>query len=468
MVCDFPRYCSRVKLSRLNPFRNLARPVEVWAWGMYDLANQSFTLLINTLLFPVFFREIVVGADRPALGDRLWSGMVAASMLIVVIVSPFIGAFADARGVRKKMLIGTGVVCAAATCALGVLGGGAAWIAFGVYMLANIAFQLGENFLASFLPFVATSRTIGRVSAIGWTMGYVGALVLLVIALAAMSLFGWEDTSAWRPLIVFAGVWFLLGIIAPMIVLREPPAAETARRRGAVREAFTRVRATVRDAGEYRQLVRFLMAFFVYGMGVQTVIFFSAVIAKEVVFANDPNANMKLVAFIAQLTITAGMAAVVAGVVQDRIGARLMTLIFLGVWIASTVGFAAFILAPNAPEWVFWVIGNGVGFGLGGIGTASRSLVGRFTPAQKTAEFFGLWGMVFKGSGVVGVFVFGWVRAAAGDFASMLVLTGFFVVGFIGTLTVKETRGVRAAMRSEREWSKSMEKAAEAQVLGRG
>lgn len=456
-----------MKVSSLNPFRNLARPVEVWAWGMYDLANQSFTLLINTLLFPVFFREIVVGADQPALGDRLWSGMVALSMLIVVIVSPFIGAVADARGVRKRMLIGTGVVCAGATCALGLLGGGAAWVAFAVYMLANIAFQLGENFLASFLPFVATSRNIGRVSAIGWAMGYVGALALLAIALAAMALFGWQETEAWRPLIVFAGVWFLLGIIAPMIVLREPPAAEIAQKRGAVREGVERVRDTVRHAGRYSQLVRFLIAFFIYAMGVQSVIFFAAVIAKDVVFANDPNANMKLVVFIAQLTITAGIAAVVAGVVQDRIGARTMALIFLGVWIASALGFAAFSLAPGAPEWAFWLVGNGVGFGLGGIGTASRSLVGRFTPAQKTAEFFGLWGMVFKGSGVVGVFAFGWVRAAAGDFTAMLLLTGFFVAGFVGTLTVHETRGVRAAMRSEREWAKAIEAAAEARAHGR-
>ena len=122
-----------MKLSSLNPFRNLTRPREVWAWSMYDLANQSFTLLINTLLFPVFFREIIVGGD-PARGDRMWSSMVAASMLIVVIASPLIGALADVRGLRKRYLIATGLICATATCALGVLGGGTAAIAFGVWI----------------------------------------------------------------------------------------------------------------------------------------------------------------------------------------------------------------------------------------------------------------------------------------------------------------------------------------------
>lgn len=435
---------------------------------MYDLANQSFTLLINTLLFPVFFREVIVGGD-PARGDRLWSAMVALSMLIVVVVSPLIGALADVRGLRKKYLIGTGLVCGVATCILGLLGGGAAWIAFGVYLIANIAFQLGENFLASFLPFVSNSRTIGRVSAIGWTMGYIGALLLLVISLLAMWLFGWMETSSWRPLIVFAGVWFLLGIIPPMVVLPEPPAAAAPdRRRGAAREALRRVRETWTHAGRHGQLMRFFGAFFLFGMGVQTVVFFAGIVAKEVVFKDDPNANLKLVLFIGQLTITAGIAAALSGRIQDRIGARTMVIVFLSVWIVSTLGFAVFAILPGSPEWAFWLLGNGVGFALGGIGTSSRSLVGRFTPEHKTAEFFGLWGTVFKGAGVVGVFAFGQVKAAAGDLAALGLLTAFFAAGLAVALTVRETRGVRAAKRADRDWTSALELAAREQIAARG
>lgn len=453
--------------SRFDPLRGIANRGEVVAWGMYDLANQSFTLLINTLLFPVFFREIVVGSGRSATGDRLWSAMVSGSLLVVVVVSPVVGAMADARGWRKRMLIGTGVVCASATIGLGLVGAGSVWVAVAVYAMANIAFQLGENFLASYLPSVATGRTIGRVSAIGWAMGYAGALGLLAISLAAMGLFGWEETAAWRPLIVFAGVWFLLGIVPPMVVLKEPAADAGGAGVGAMRLAAMRVRETWTHAGRHSQLMRFLAAFFIYAMGVQAVIFFSGVVAKEVVFAGDPRANIKLVLFIAQLTVTAGIAAVVAGKVQDRIGARVMALVFLGVWLVSVLGFAAFSAAPGAPEWAFWLLGNGIGFGLGGIGTASRSLVGRFTPGHRAAEFFGLWGMVYKGAGVVGVFVFGQTRAAAGDAAALVVLAGFFAAGFAGTAMVRETRGVRAARRAERDRTRALERAAEAQYGAR-
>jgi len=457
-----------VSLARFNPLRGLHNPGTVLAWGLYDLANQSFTLLINTLLFPIFFREVIVGSSRPATGDRLWSTMVSASLLVVVLISPFVGALADGRGLRKRFLIGTGLACGVATVALGLVGAGAAWIAITVYMLANIAYQLGENFLASFLPIVSTPRTIGRVSAIGWTMGYVGALLLLVISGGAIVLFGWQDTSAWRPLIVFAGLWFLVGIIAPAIVLREPPTDPTSRELSPARQAFRRVRDTWLHASRHRQLRRFLAAFFIYAMGVQAVIVFSAVVAKDVVFAGDPNANTKLILFIAQLTITAGLGAAGAGVVQDRIGGRTVVLLFLAVWVVSALGFAAFSLTPGAPEWAFWVLGNGVGLGLGGIGTASRSLVGRFTPASKTAEFFGLWGMVYKGAGVVGVFLFGQTRAATGDAAALFLLTVFFGVGFMGTLTVHETRGVREARRAQRDHARALQAAAEAQIESRG
>lgn len=162
-------------LTRLNPFARLPNGRVVWAWGMYDLANQSFTLIINTLLFSIFFKEVVVGVGTPqsaARGDSLWSITFASSMLVVVVLSPFAGALADARAWRRRFLLGTGLVCVALTCSFAGLGPGMIVLAIALYIPANVAYQLGENFLASFLPSVSTSRNIGRVSGIGWAMGY--------------------------------------------------------------------------------------------------------------------------------------------------------------------------------------------------------------------------------------------------------------------------------------------------------
>lgn len=439
-------------LHRLKPFRNLPNPREVFAWGMYDLANQSFTLLILTLLFPIYVKQVAVatpGATAEqiaATGDRVWSSVFAASMLLVVLSSPFVGAFADARGAKKRLLIGTGVLCVLCTASFALIGPGGWALAVILFIPANYCYQIGENMLASFLPEVASQRNLGKVSAIGWTMGYVGALFLLIVVVASMLAFGMGPPERWRPFFIFAAVWFAMGMIAPARVLHElKPAAETPSIALCIRLAIDRLRSTVRDAARHRQLLRFLLAFFVYALGVQTVIAFAGIIAHD--FGFD---QVKLALFVLQLTVTAGIGAIVTGMYQDRLGPKRTLLIFLGVWIVTCTTMVGLTIPAHPPQWLFWIAGNGVGLGLGGVGTASRAMVGAFTPQRKTAEFFGLWGMTYKGAGVVGVLSFGQVKAGLGSTASLALLTAFFVVGLALLLRVNVNAGRRSAIRAQR------------------
>ncbi len=436
---------------RFDPLKGVPNKREVLAWGLYDLANQAFTLLIITLLFPIYFKKVVVPADPNApganAGDALWGYAGAGSLAIVVLASPFVGALADQFGLKKRILLVTGVLCSALTVALAVLGPGDVTLALALFVVANICYQLGENTLAGFLPEIATQRNIGRVSAIGWTMGYVGALALLLLVVGLMFALGLKSESQWRPFFVLAGLWFALGMIAPMLVLRETRPAS--RPRIAPGVVVARLVQTVRQASHYRQLARFLTAFFVYGLGVQTIIYFAGIIARDFGLQDT-----QLVIFTLQITVTAGISAVLTGIYQDRVGARNTVIIFLGVWIGTAIGLLLLTLIPKdareSSQWLFWMVGNGVGLGLGGIGASSRAMVGRFTPRHKTAEFFGLWGMTYKSAGVVGVLSFGQVKQSLGDTASMVVLTLFFVVGLALVTRVRETGGVRAARRSER------------------
>jgi UMF1 family MFS transporter len=203
-------------------------------------------------------------------------------------------------------------------------------------------------------------------------------------------------------------------------------------------------------------LRRFLVAFLVYGFGVQTFIAFAAIIAGDFGFS-----DVLLVAFTAQLTITAGIAAVVTSTFQDRVGAKVTVLVYLGVWVASCLAMVAMsIIWPHGgPQWPVWLVGNGLGFGLGGIGTASRSMVGRLTPSHRTAEFFGLWGMVYKFAGAIGVLGFGAVARYAGETASLLLLAGFFAGGLLLVLRVGETKGVRQARKAERAFAAELARA---------
>jgi UMF1 family MFS transporter len=460
---------------------------------MYDLANQSFTLLILTLFFSLFFKQVIVAApliergaldagfspaiaqaaaaadatvldtldaaDRATLadiaaragasGDRLYSIIVGVSLLLVVATSPVLGAIADARQWRKELLLGTGLVCVALTCAFAALGPGAVLLGALLFIPANYCYQTGENLLASFLPDVSTPRNIGRVSATGWTMGYVGALALLVCVLLIAKLFHLDTTGQWRPFFVFAGLWFLVGMVPSLLFIHEHK-RPVQRHTALLVEGFARVAQTLAHARHYRQLLRFLIAFFIYGFGVQTVINFASIIAAD--FGIE---GRFLIVFVLQLTVTAGIAAVLTGRFQDRIGARTTVLVYLAVWVASTLALVAISLLPSKPQWVFWVVGNGIGIGLGGIGTASRSMVGRFTPRHRSAEFFGLWGLSYKLAGAIGVLSFGLVKAGLGNVNALVLLASFFAVGFVVTLTVRETAGVRAARRAERDNDKS-------------
>lgn len=439
---------------RVDPLKGVPNKREVIAWGMYDLANQSFTLLIITVLFPVYFKKVVVPADpvNPTAntGDALWAYAGAGSLAIVVLASPFVGALADQFGLKKRILLVTGVLCSVLTITLALLGPGDVALAMTLFVVANICYQLGENTLAGFLPEIATQRNIGRVSAIGWTMGYVGALGLLLVVIALMFAFGLMDTSRWPPFFVVAGVWFALGMVIPMLRLRETkPQTRPKIAPGAV---IARLGQTLAQASHYQQLARFLLAFFIYGLGVQAIIYFAIIIANDFGLK-----DAMLLVYTLQITLTAGLSAILTGVYQDRLGAKNTVMIFLGVWILTTSGLLVLSLVPAdariANQWAFWVVGNGVGLGLGGIGASSRAMVGRFTPRHKTAEFFGLWGMTYKSAGVVGLLAFGQVKQSLGDTASMAVLGSFFVVGLVLLLRVNEKRGIRAAKRAQRDES---------------
>jgi UMF1 family MFS transporter len=444
----------------INPFKSLPNPREVWAWGMFDLANQSFTLIINTLLFAIFLSDVVLSGHKHS--DLAWSIFGSVSLGIVVIISPILGAIADARAAKKKFLISSGIACALLTCALALIPSGssigvpgALAIAALLYIPANITFNLGENFLASFLPEIATRKTIGRISAIGWTMGYAGALTLLILVALFSNLFNIKTADQYRPLFLFAGLWFAIVMLPTLFFLRESakPTASS-RTKHPVRTAIKGMRDTVRQSTEFKDLFRLLTAFLVYAMGIQVIIFFGGKIAKD--DFSLPPVGQAL--FLVTITVSAAIAAIVVGKRQDRIGHARTLFTLLALWIATalllavTVYLKANSANPDAfPQAPLWIAGIGVGLGLGGAGTATRAAVGALTPAHRAAEFFGLWGASYKLAGVIGLPLFGVVRSLLGSAASFIILAAFFVVGALILAKVDFNRGHAAAEQSEQE-----------------
>lgn len=427
---------------RLNPFRSLTSPREVWAWGMYDLANQSFTLLVTTLFFGVYFNQVVVG--DPARGQLLYGLAVALSSLLVVLTSPFLGALADFSGRKKAFLTWLGIGCSIFTMSLALAGAGEVALAMTLFIAANVCFMSGENFLAAFLPELSTRETIGRVSAIGWTMGYLGALICLPLALLIPGLTA-RTGAGFRGLFLFAGAWFLVNALPTMLLLRERKRREPMPPGTSLWTiGFRRVLASAVHAGRFRELTLFLVFFCVYCCGMQIIIVFSGIIASN--YMTPP----VLIAFAMALAAVSAVGSALSGLYQDRIGQRLTVQASLVIWILTAAG-AAMLPPRDASPWLLSGVGLGVGLGLGLTGAASRALVGVLTPAHKTAEFFALWGLGYKIAGVIGPLLYGMVVSWRGQPWAMGLVGLFFALGLAGTFFVDVPAGRRAAEESERE-----------------
>lgn len=429
---------------KLNPFRGIPNKREVWAWGMYDLANQSFTLLIVTLFFAIYFQTTIV--PDPRRGEFLWGVAVSISSAIVVVLAPILGAMSDFSGKKKVFLVWLGLGCSLATMALAFTGPGLIVPAMIVFIVGNICFMGGESFLSAFLPEISTRDTIGKISAIGWTMGYVGALLCLPFALVFPSVH--QTPPDFRPVFVFAGAWFLVNALPTFAFLKErkrpeplPPGENI------VTIGFKRLAETIRHIGRFRDLAVFLGFFVIYCFGMTVIVSFAGIIANRYL-----TSQVQLIFFVWMLAGVSGVASFSAGFYQDRVGHKTTVVASLAVWLATTLGAAA-LPAANANPLHFWLVGIGVGFGLGMTGTASRALVGALTPAHRTAEFFGFWGQGYRIAGALAPAAYGYITGRFGQPPAMLFVASTFAIGLVGVLFVNIHRGRRAAEEAEHEFS---------------
>lgn len=437
----------------MYPLAGLPNQKQIWSWISFDVANQSFTLIINTLLFSVFFKSVVV-LDK-GVQARWWFATYGTSMILTALLSPIAGAIADERAWKKELLMGSGVLCALLTCGLAFIPASspgtmdALAITMALYIPANLAFSLGENFLASFLPSLARQNDMGRVSGFSWGVAYFSALVLLGITAALMLAFNMKQPGEWRPFFVMAGVWFFLFMIPTAIALREPPVGAGAHvGRSVWTVGFVRLAESMRQTRKHKDLTWLLVASLFYGTAMSVVVFFASVLAEEYGFKED-----KLVIFVGVITVSGIVGTLLPTLLQDRLGHRNTTVVSLVVWIGTAIGFAYYAYAfpppppgvlSTAPAWPLWLIGNLLGFGLGSLGASNRAFVGYLAPAAKSAEVFGLWGLVFKLAAVT-TFPFAWAKDTFGTPAALLVLAGFLVVGLMVTMFVNEKRGHEAA-----------------------
>jgi len=418
---------------------------EVLAWAMYDFANSGYTTVVITAVFNAYFVGVVAGNAPWA--TFLWTAVLAVSYAAVVVTAPAIGAWADLRAAKKRLLWVTTVGCVTATAALSLAGPETLILTCVLVAVSNFFFGTGENVAAAFLPELAHGEALGRVSGWGWSLGYLGGMLTLGLCLVYIT--GAQRSGAAAAqfvpvaMLITAGM-FALAALPTLLVLRERAVPQAGTGRGAVAGAFARLADTARHARRYRDLARFLVCLVFYQAGVQAVVALAAIYAEQAMGFT----TTETIVLILLVNLTAALGAFAFGYVQDRLGhVRTVALTLVG-WIVMIV------LAWWATDRItFWIAANLAGICLGSSQSASRALVGYLSPSRHRAEFFGLWGLAVKLASILGPVTYGaatWL--SDGDHRRAMLITGsYFLIGLAILAGVNVRRGRIAAKRADRD-----------------
>ncbi len=422
--------------------REPASNKEIFSWAMFDFANSGYTTVVLTAVFNTYFVSVIAKNTDDGMATLLWTISIAIANACVLFSAPLIGAIADFSRNKKRLLLITTIGCVFSTALLSLTGPDDIGLAMLLVIISSFLFYSGENLISAFLPEITNKNSIGKISGFGWTLGYVGGLLVLGLCLLYID---WAKSQQWQAEVfvphtmLIVAVCFALASLPTFLWLKErghrqlKPANISYFKLG-----LSRLKTTWQNAHQYRDLLRFLIALTVYYCGINTVVVLAAVYAQEAMgFTTEETIKLILV-----VNITAALGAFIFGWLQDRLGSILTLKLTLCIWVLATL--LAFF---TTSESMFWVVANLVGIALGSSQSAGRALIGLFSPVERNGEFFGLWGLATKFSAIIGPLLYGLITfITAGDHRLALLSTCiFFIAGLIILFSVNEKRGIAAA-----------------------
>ncbi len=412
---------------------------DVLAWCCYDWANSGYTTLMITV-FAVYMQRTVFSSETSGTtGAVVWAWSVAISMLVGALLSPLVGALADARAGKRFGLAITAIGGGAACMLMAIIPPANTWQVVSCFVAANLCLELSLTLYNGFLPEVANEQEMNRVSAAGMAFGYFGGGLALLLAMLVLSFgprFGFNEPAVLLRVCIFAtGAWWCLFTIPTVIVLRDQPRPVSS---GSIREsgskAFADVVDTLRNLRHHRTLAFFLIAFLFYNDGLQTVISQASTFAIQELKFTD----RELIAVILMVQFIATPGAIFTGWISDRLGRKNTLVICLVVWVVLLAS-ASFVQTKAA----YWVMCVGVALVLGGTQAVSRAIMGSLTPRGHEARYFGFFNLSGKATSFMGTFFFGLVIATTGSSRAAIVgRLAFFVVGLaiVARLDLRNSR----------------------------
>jgi len=394
---------------------------KIFIWSLFDFANTSFSIVVVTFLYAVYFKKHVAFGEP--VGDLYWSIGTSAAMIVTAFISPVLGAIADYSAGKKRFLLFFTLLCIFGTFSLYLIGPGQIFWGIFLFVLANIGFEAGLVFYDSFLPEITEPKNYGRVSGYGYAMGYVGSLATLGIV------YPFIQAEMIRETFPVAALFFLVFSL-PLFFYLKDSKKKVERTESYVSIGFKRVWGTLTHLKSYRNLSFFLLAFFFYIEGVNTVIFFSGNYASTTLGFSDT----ELLIFFLTVQTTAIAGSVIFGIIADSIGQKKAIIITLFMWLA-TILLAFFVYDKT---W-FYAVGLLAGAAMGSCQSTSRSLMTKLIPADRKTEFFGFYSFFGKSSAVLGPLTFGLVSYLTGSQrVAIISIAFFFLVGLAILTKVKD------------------------------
>lgn len=418
------------------------------SWALYDWANSAFATTVMAAFFSIFFSSYW-SLDQDSSVTTFWLGIAnSLESLVVAILAPVLGAVADSGGYRKRFLVFFSFLGALLTGTLAMVHAGAWLAAMFVYVIACVGFAGANIFYDALLPAVASEKKVDFVSALGYSLGYIGGGLLFLINVLMYlfpAVFGLPDdggVAAVKASFVMVAVWWIVFTIPLMLFVKEDAPVRRLSAGQAVRKGFGDVVYTLRSLRRLRMTGLFLVAFWCYIDGVDTIIRMAVDYGTSLGF---PSESLIVALLITQFV--AFPAALAYNIFGRKIGQKKAILVAISAYaVISCIGF----FMTNVIQ--FYVLACMIGLFQGGIQALSRSYFTRFVPSGMEAQFFGFYNMLGKFAAIIGPMLVGVVTLLTGSHrAGILSLVILFLVGGILLHRVDEDEAVRAREAFEKE-----------------
>ncbi len=421
---------------------------EIFGWAMYDWANSAFSTTIGTVFLGPYVASLARTAAEaagsssvsflgiPIAPDSFLPYCISFSVGMQVLFLPILGAIADYSHLRKRMMQIFATIGALATILMFFVTGGLWWLGGMLFIVANLAFGAAMVFYNAYLPDIASEDERDRVSSYGWAMGYLGGGVLLALNLAFFTFsedLGVPGDLAVRINLASAGVWWLgfsfltWGRLKPRHAARQLPKGETY-----VSIGFKQLRKTFSEVKRFPETLKFLLAYFLYNDGIQTVIAVASTFAAAPLIQGGLELEQAtLIAVILMIQFVAFFGALFWGKLAGWMGAKQSVVLSLVIW-AGVVIYAYGGLKGETATAQFFILGIFIALVMGGSQAISRSLFAQMVPVGKEAEFFSFYEISERGTSWIGPLVFGLANQFFGNLRyAILSLIFFFIMGLI-------------------------------------